>query len=322
MLKKFKPYFIFVTGLLFLFVLSGCSELAIFDPKGPVAASQKDLIMYSIYFMLVIMVVVYVLFTFVIVKYRDKKNFKEKDYDPSFNHSTKLELTWTIIPIIIVIALSIPTVKVLHDLEKPPAETAHKEPIVIHATSADWKWMFSYPDENIETVNYVNVPEDHPILFKITSADSMTSFWVPQIGGQEYGMPGMVNDLFLQADEPGEYEGRNSNFTGEGMTHHEFKFVALKEEDYQKWVKETQENAPKLTEGTYEKLLLPDTVDEMTFSNTHLGIVDHGVDSGEYAMKVREKYGVEIKGIKVQADGNENDNEESDSGHESNAHHH
>jgi cytochrome aa3-600 menaquinol oxidase subunit 2 len=56
---------------------------------------------------------------------------------------------------------------------------------VIHATSADWKWIFSYPEEDIETINYVNVPEDHPILFKITSADSMSSFWVPQIGGQE-----------------------------------------------------------------------------------------------------------------------------------------
>ncbi|MFC3884893.1 cytochrome aa3 quinol oxidase subunit II [Bacillus songklensis] len=293
MMKKLKPFLSMMVGALFLFVLSGCSQYAIFDPKGPVAETQKDLIMYSIYFMIFIMVVVYVLFTFVIAKYRDRKNFNEKDYDPNFHHSTKLEVLWTIIPLIIVIALSIPTVKSLYELEKAPKATAHKEPLVIHATSVDWKWIFSYPEENIETVNYVNVPEDRPILFKITSADSMTSFWVPQIGGQEYGMPGMTNELFLQADEPGTYDGMNSNFTGKGMAHQKFNFVAMKEANYENWVKETQKTAPKLTEETYEKLMLPETVKEMTFSNTHLGIVDHGIDSGTYAMKIREKYGVE-----------------------------
>jgi cytochrome aa3-600 menaquinol oxidase subunit 2 len=292
----------------------------VLDPKGPVAETQRDLIMYSIYFMIFIMVVVYVLFTFVIVKYRDRKGFKEKDYDPDFHHSTKLEILWTVIPLIIVIALSIPTVKVLYQLEEQPASTADKEPIVIHATSADWKWIFSYPEENIETVNYVNVPEDHPILFKITSADSMTSFWVPQIGGQEYGMPGMVNDLYLQADEPGTYDGMNSNFTGQGMTHQKFDFVAMEEDEYQNWVKETQENAPTLTEETYEKLMLPENVEQMTFSNTHLSFVDHGMDSGVYAMKIREKYGVKPK-----SHGDEESNshhEVSDSNNESNAHHH
>jgi cytochrome aa3-600 menaquinol oxidase subunit II len=318
--KKFKPFLSLMIGSLFLFVLSGCSsEFAILDPKGPVAETQRDLIMYSIYFMLFIMIVVYVLFTFVTIKYRDRKNFNEKDHDPNFHHSTKLEILWTVIPLIIVIALSIPTVKALYALEEPPKSTAHKEPIVIHATSVDWKWIFSYPEENIETVNYVNVPEDRPILFKITSADSMSSFWVPQIGGQEYGMPGMVNDLYLQADEPGKYEGMNSNFTGKGMAHQKFDFVAMEEDDYEKWVKETQENAPELTVETYEKLMLPETVKKMTFSNTHLDIVDHGVDSGVYAMKIREKYGVKAKS---HGDEETNQHEVSDSHTESHAHHH
>jgi cytochrome aa3-600 menaquinol oxidase subunit 2 len=324
MFKKFKPLISVVMGLLFLIVLSGCSELAVFDPKGPNAETLRDLIMYSIYFMLVIMIVVYVLFAFVIVKFRDRKNFNEKDHEPNIHGSTKLEIIWTLIPIVIIIALSIPTVKVLYELEQPPKETAHKEPIVIHATSADWKWIFSYPEEDIETVNYVNVPEDHPILFKITSADSMSSFWVPQIGGQEYGMPGMVNDLYLQADEPGVYEGMNSNFTGQGMTHQQFDFVSLKEEDYQKWVKDTQENAQELTEETYEKLMLPETVEEMTFSNTHLDIVDHGVDSGEYAMAIREKYGVVINkhGNHDTHEQNQEEEESDATTSESNSHHH
>ncbi|MEF3309430.1 cytochrome aa3 quinol oxidase subunit II [Paenibacillus sp. GYB004] len=306
MFKNVKAWIIIMISLISLIVITAMafrSDLIILEPKGPVGAIQKDLIMFSIYFMLAILIVVYGLFAFIVTKYRDRNNFNNKDYKPDMHGSTKLEIIWTIIPLVIVIALSIPNAQALYALKKPPKSSVDKEPLIIHATAVDWKWIFSYPEENIETVNYVNVPEDYPVLFKVTAADSMASFWVPQIGGQIYGMPGMVNDLYLQADEPGEYKGRNSNFTGVGMTHQQFKFVALEEEDYRDWVKETQENAPKLVEETYEKLMLPETVDEMTFSSTHLEIVDHGKDS-EYAMNIREKYGVEVKGIKVKASGN------------------
>ncbi|OXS61472.1 cytochrome aa3 quinol oxidase subunit 2 [Bacillus sp. V-88] len=293
MFKKFKPYLIVLISLISLFfiiIFSTDSELIILDPKGPVGAVQKDLIMLSIYYMIAIMVVVLGFFTIILFKYRSSN--KNSDYKPDMHGSTFLEIIWTLIPVLIVIALSIPNTKALYELKEAPEATSQKDPIVIHATAVDWKWIFSYPDEGIETVNYVNVPEDHPILFKVTAADSMASFWVPQIGGQIYGMPGMVNDLYLQADEPGTYDGRNSNFTGEGMTHQTFDFVAMKQDKYEDWVKDAQDE-PKLTEDTYEKLMLPETVDKMTFSSTHLAFVDHGKNP-EYAMAIRQKYGLDI----------------------------
>ncbi|WGG45131.1 cytochrome aa3 quinol oxidase subunit II [Rossellomorea sp. DA94] len=292
MFNKFKPYLIVLISLISLFfiiIFSTDSELIILDPKGPVGAVQKDLIMLSIYYMIAIMVVVLGFFTIILFKYRSSK--KNSDYKPDMHGSTFLEVIWTLIPVLIVIALSIPNTKALYELRDAPEATSHKDPIVIHATAVDWKWIFSYPEEGIETVNYVNVPEDHPILFKVTAADSMASFWVPQIGGQIYGMPGMVNDLYLQADEPGTYDGRNSNFTGEGMTHQTFDFVAMKQDKYEDWVEDAQDE-PKLTEDTYEKLMLPETVDKMTFSSTHLAFVDHGKNS-EYAMAIRQKYGLD-----------------------------
>ncbi|MCR8847748.1 cytochrome aa3 quinol oxidase subunit II [Rossellomorea sp. SC111] len=293
MFNKFKPYLIVLISLISLFfiiIFSTDSELIILDPKGPVGAVQKDLIMLSIYYMIAIMVVVLGFFTIILFKYRSSK--KNSDYKPDMHGSTFLEIIWTLIPVLIVVALSIPNTKALYELRNAPEATSHKDPIVIHATAVDWKWIFSYPEEGIETVNYVNVPEDHPILFKVTAADSMASFWVPQIGGQIYGMPGMVNDLYLQADEPGTYDGRNSNFTGEGMTHQTFDFVAMKKDKYEDWVEDAQDE-PKLTEDTYEKLMLPETVEKMTFSSTHLAFVNHAKNP-EYALAIREKYGLDI----------------------------
>ncbi len=290
-MRRLKPFFTF--GLLMaVFMLSGCSDMIVLDPKGPVGAEQRDLIMYSIWFMLFILLVVYALTAFIVYKYRDRKN--HKGYDPDNEGSHLLETIWWIIPIIIVIALSIPTVKSIYSLEGPPEESKDQKPLVIHATSVNWKWVFSYPEQDIETVNYLHIPEDRPVLFKLTSADSMASFWVPQLGGQKYAMAGMETELYLQADEQGTYEGRNSNFTGEGFTNHTFDVMAMSDAEFEKWASETKADAPELSKGQYDKLMLPGHVKQMTFSSTHLDWVDHAKNP-EYALDARERLGYEEK---------------------------
>ncbi|WP_433745593.1 cytochrome aa3 quinol oxidase subunit II [Falsibacillus pallidus] len=269
-------------------VLGGC-QLTVLDPKGPVAEQQKDLIYWSIGFMLFIVAVVFVLFSIIIVRYREKKH--AEGYEPPDQHgNTFLEIIWTAIPILIVIALAVPTVKTIYALDKAPEATSHKKPLVIHATSAEWKWMFSYPEQNLETVNYLVIPEDRPILFKLTSADSMSALWIPSLGGQEYNMAGMQTELYLQADKPGIYEGRNANFNGEGFADQKFKVKAVTQEEYDKWVKDKQNSAPKLTKKEYDHLLLQGHTKQMTFSSTHLQYVDHAkMDNAGYAEKLRKQ---------------------------------
>ncbi len=200
------------------------------------------------------------------------------------------EVVWTVIPILIVAALSVPTVKTIYSLEEAPQATSHKDPLVVYATAVDWKWIFSYPEENIETVNYLNIPKDQPVLFKITSADTMASLWIPQLGGEKYAMAGMEMEQYLQADEVGTYEGRNANFTGEGFAQQKFKVNAMTQSDYDKWVNKTKKEAPKLTKKTYDYLMLPDAADVQTFSSTHLSFAKHGEDS-EYALQARKRLG-------------------------------
>ncbi|MFB5661868.1 cytochrome aa3 quinol oxidase subunit II [Alteribacillus sp. HJP-4] len=279
-------------ALAFLLLTGGCAELTVLDPKGPVGSAQKDLIMFSIILMLVIVVVVFVLFTYMLVKYRDRPNRDEKDYDPDHEGNTMLEIVWTIIPFIIVGALSVPTVITIMDLEEPPEATSDKEPLVVYATAADWKWFFSYPEQGIETVNYLHIPTDRAIEFRLSSADSMASIWIPALGGQKYNMAGMETKLYLQADEEGTYDGRNSNYNGSGFAEHTFEVIAQNEEEFVDWADEVSNNAPELSQDEYDAMLAPGLVEEQEFSSTHLEYVDHGTNEGrDYTV---ERYGPDV----------------------------
>lgn len=254
--------------------LSGCESLVVFQPEGPQARSILSLINFSIVMMAIVVSVVFLLFGWIVWKYRETP--KNKDYEPEEEKgSIALEITWTVIPLLIVIALTIPTVLVTFAVEDAPKGFEDVEPIEIHATAADWKWIFSYPDEDIQTVNYVNIPIDTPVLFRLTSASTMQSFWVPQLGGQKYAMANMENKLHLLAERPGTYMGRNTNFNGQGYAHMNFDLVAQTREDYDAWVQEVKETAPTLTEEKYMSLLYPGHLGRMTFNETHLQWVNH-----------------------------------------------
>ncbi|MFJ7754273.1 cytochrome aa3 quinol oxidase subunit II [Peribacillus muralis] len=251
-------------------VLTGCDNpLAVLDPKGPVAANQANVIMISIWTMLVIVLVVVILYAIMLFKYRASKS--SDDYvPPHVEGSHVLEAIWTIIPILIVIFLSVVSVRSTNEVEATPKGYEDQEPLIIYAASSNWKWHFSYPEEDIETVNYLFLPTNRPIEFKLYSYGPISSFWIPQLGGQKYAMSDMVNTLHLAAETPGEYMGRNANFSGSGFAEHTFNVKAMPEEEFTKWVDEIHGTAKKLTESEFDKLLEPGHVGQYTFNGTHL----------------------------------------------------
>lgn len=274
-MKNPKLLLVSLLSISAVLTLSGCeNNMVVFNPAGPVARQILDLINFSIALMLLVTVVVFSLFAFIVWKYRERKG--NMDYEPPEEHgSTVLEVIWTVIPILIIVALTIPTVKTIYAIDEVPKGYEDKEPLVINVTSADWKWIFSYPEQGIETVNYVNIPEDRPIDFKLTSAGTMQSFWIPALGGQKYSMAHAETQLYLLADNPGSYVGRNTNFNGQGYAGMEFEVLSQTQEDFDQWVKDVKETAPKMTLEEYEKMLEPSHFGRKTFSNTHLQWVDH-----------------------------------------------
>lgn len=253
-----------------MLMLAGCdSPLKVLDPKGPVAKTQSDTIIFSMLMMAGVLVVVYVLYAFVLIKYRARKS--NEDYEPPHEEGNKwLEVVWTVIPVIIVTILSVVTVQTTNAVEKTPPGYENQKPLVIYAASSNWKWHFSYPEEGIETVNYLRVPIDRPLEFRLYSFGPITSLWIPQLGGQKYAMSAHITTLHLAATEVGSYMGRNSNFSGEGYAHMEFETLAVTPGDFTKWVEEVKTTAPELTEAEFEKLLKTAHMGVKSYSNTHL----------------------------------------------------
>jgi cytochrome aa3-600 menaquinol oxidase subunit 2 len=237
------------------FLLSGCSpQYMVLQPVGPVGREELRLILLSTVLVLIVIVPVMLLLFYIVWRYRDKPD-NRAPYRPNWSESKLLEVVWWGIPIVIVAILGAFTVKTTYALVRPPEQNV--KPLTIQVVSLNWKWLFLYPDQHVATVNYCEIPTGVPVQFELTADAPMNSFWVPQIGGQEYTMPGMAMRLWLQADKPGTYYGHGANFTGEGFAHNDFHVIAVDNSSFQAWAKHLRATAPTLTNAGYAKLKQP-----------------------------------------------------------------
>ncbi|GGG59616.1 ubiquinol oxidase subunit II [Paenibacillus radicis (ex Gao et al. 2016)] len=260
-----------------MLLLAGCTDnMAVLDPKGPIAAQQRDLMIISTILCCIVVVPVLLLTAFIVWRYRDREGRKAA-YTPRWEHSFKLEAIWWGIPIVIILILAVITVKGTYALEpSKPLESAQK-PLTVQVTSLNWKWLFQYPEQGIATVNELKIPQGVPVRFEITADSPMNSFWIPQLGGQMYAMSGMAMTLYLQADEAGEYWGSGANFTGTHFSSMYFDVESTTQTEFDQWVKEVQAKSPALTSEGYKQLAQPSTEQKLTFSSFPEGLFERTV---------------------------------------------
>ena len=223
-------------------LLGGC-DMVVMNPTGDIAVQQRDLILFSTGVMLLIIVPVMVLTVVFARKYR--RGNANKTYDPSFTHSTTLELVIWSCPLLIIIALSAVTWTSTHLLDPfRPLERispgrpvpAGTKPLEIQAVALDWKWLFIYPEQGIATVNELALPVDVPVRFSITSNDQFNTFYVPTLAGMIYAMPGMRSELNAVLNKPGTSEGYSANYSGAGYSNMRFKMHGQSPADFARWV--------------------------------------------------------------------------------------
>ena len=184
-----------VKHLVFVFFISACIENAPMDslsPEGPYARTIDDLFWLTFWIAVVIFIIVQGVLIIAVIFFRDKEGMPEPKQIQG-NH--KLELLWTIIPVLILGAIAFPTVRTIFDLAKEPEGALNVE-IVGH----QWWFEINYPEYDITTANILVIPEGTPVRLEMWSEDVMHNFWVPKLNGKRYLVPGQKTYLNLFAD--------------------------------------------------------------------------------------------------------------------------
>src|SRR5712672_502924 len=235
-------------------MLGGCSE-GVLDPKGPIAAAERQILSNSLGIMLAI-VIPTILATLGVAWWFRSSNTRAR-YLPNFNYSGRLEiLVWSVPAMTVLLVGGVAWVG-SHDLDPRRPIVSAAKPLSVQVVSLDWKWLFIYPDQGVASVNHLTVPVGTPLSFELTSSSVMNSFFVPQLGGQIYTMSGMATRLQLQADHPGSYPGLSANFSGGGFADMRFKVDAVPAAQFAQWVTAARNSGPALDKATYADLAKP-----------------------------------------------------------------
>lgn len=247
-------------------VLSGCGpQYVLLHPAGPVGTRELHLMYLAGIAMGIVILFVFGLLALTVYRFRDRPD-RKAPYLPHFHGDRRLEITWFIIPAIILTVIAIPMVGLTYSLAKGPTQSANADPLVIDVTSLTWKWLFEYPAQHVATVNYLEMPAGQPVLFELAANSPMNTFWIPQLGGMEYTMPGRLLPLWLTAQAPGTYWGRSGNFSGLRFEKMSFEDTVVSPTQFSQWAAHLQQTSSPMTVADYQKLLVHNTVGTMSFS--------------------------------------------------------
>lgn len=239
--------------------------IGMLNPKGLIAYQERKLFFDTLALMLIVVLPVIVMSLTFIFHYR--ASHRTREYKPNWSHSYFLESLWWGIPCVIIVILAVMTWRSSHELDPyKPIAGQSQPPIIIQAIALPWKWLFVYPEQQIATVNYVEIPVGRPVEFWITADNvPMSAFFIPQLGSQIYAMAGMRTKLNLLANEAGAYDGMNTQFNGDGFSGMHFEVHVVAPEEIQAWITTMKKSPNQLTIDAYNELLKPSTGGQPSF---------------------------------------------------------
>ena len=253
--KKFILYFfslfIFITGTAFASEPKEW-QLGLQEPSGIIAEKATDLHDFLLIVITLISLFVLGLLIYVCIKFKAKSN----PNPTRTSHNTVIEILWTVIPVLILLVIAVPSFKLLY-----LQETDKPFDMVIKVTGNQWYWNYEFPDEKIAYDSYMIpeneitgnqkrlldvdypliVPEGKNIKFLITGNDVMHSFFVPSLALQVYSIAGRVNEIWTQIPK-GEktYYGQCNQICGVNHAYMPIVIKAVKEEQFKSWLKEAK----------------------------------------------------------------------------------
>ncbi len=247
----------FMAIMALVVIIAYNSHLPLLRPSGWVAEQQRNLIVFTVLLSLVVIIPVYFMLYKFLTKYNESNKDKTKKYEPELDGNLGVEAVWWGVPIVLILILGVVAYKTSHSLDPFKPLESDKPALTVQVVALDWKWLFIYPEQNVVSVNYLKIPVDRPVNFRITSDAPMNAFWIPDLGGQIYAMAGMVSQINLIANKPGEYPGLSSNISGEGFADMKFVASAGSEEEFDNWVTEAKGCEQAFNQSSYDELAKP-----------------------------------------------------------------
>jgi len=222
------------------------------EPAGIIATKATDLHNFLLIIITLISVFVLGLLIYVCIKFREKPGVKPS----KTSHNTIIEIIWTVVPVLILVVIAVPSFKLLYltEADKPVD-------MVIKVSGAQWYWNYEYPDDGIsfdsyiiaeedlkpgqkrmlEVDNPIVVPEGTRIKFLITGNDVMHSFFVPSLALQVYSIPGRINELWTEVPlGKKKYYGQCNQICGVNHAYMPIVIQALPKDEYEIWLKDAK----------------------------------------------------------------------------------
>ncbi|MEK9499816.1 cytochrome c oxidase subunit II [Gaopeijia maritima] len=184
-----------------------------------------------------ILVVVWAVLAYILVRFRARP---DQPIPKQIHGHMGLEIGWTVLPALIVVAITIPTIQAVFSTQTANLE----ESLVIDVIGHQYWWEFRYPDTGMVTANEVHIPVGQQVSFRLSSADVIHSFWVPMLGGKRDANPVRVrpegldpeyNWIHLTANETGTFWGQCAEFCGDSHSLMGFRVVVESPEEFDAW---------------------------------------------------------------------------------------
>ena len=221
-------------------------------PGSPVAEQIESLHVLVMVIITVITIFVAGLLAWVCYRYSEKKN-----PNPSqTSHNTLIEVAWTVIPVLILVGIAIPSFRLIYFQDRTEAAD-----LTIKVTGHQWYWEYTYPDSDglnfssylvaqadlkpgqtrlLDVDNLVVVPVGKNVRILTTSADVIHSFFIPSLGVQRYAIPGRTIETWVKIDRPGTYYGQCNQICGEKHSGMPIAMRAVTPGEYTAWLAEAK----------------------------------------------------------------------------------
>lgn len=235
---------ILVSSLVALLLVLSLPAIALAEPDGPPSALEPASPVSAAIADLHTVVLIIAAGVFVIVEglilfaaFRFRRRAKDAGEPPQIHGNTRLEIAWTVAPAIIVVALFVLAVRAQQNMDAAAYSAEPGVPISVEVIGHQWWWEFRYPDLGVATAGQMVIPVERAIHLKITSADVIHSFWVPELSGKTDAIPGVINQSLLKASRPGDYYGQCAELCGVSHAYMRLVITAVSENEFAAWAK-------------------------------------------------------------------------------------